>query len=62
MLRVAAVHRRHDRLAAANPRTSSVPQTARGCRAETRSKESSKVKTGAPEIVISRARIPAACT
>ena len=46
----------------ANPRTISVPQTARGCRVETRSKESSKVKTGAPEIVISGARIPAACT
>ena len=37
------------------PRTSSVPRTACGCRAETRSKESSKVKTGALEIVISRA-------
>ena len=56
------MHWRHDRLAAANPRTNSVTQTARGRRAETRSKESSKVKIGAPEIVISRARIPAACT
>ena len=56
------MHWRHDRLAAANPRTNSVTQTARGRRAETSSKESSKVKIGAPEIVISRARIPAACT
>ena len=45
MLEVAAVHWRYGELAAANPRASSVSQKARGCRAETLSKESSTVKT-----------------
>ena len=45
MLGVAAVHWRYGELAAANPRASSVSQKARGCRAETRSKESSTGKT-----------------
>ena len=52
MLGVAAVHWRHGELAAANPQASSVSQKARGCRAATRNKESSTVKTGAPEMVI----------
>ena len=62
MLGVAAVHWRHGELAAANRQASSVSQKARGCRAETRNKESSTVKTGAPEMVISGARIPGART
>ena len=62
MLGVADVHWRHGELAAANPQASSVPQKARGCRAETRNKESSRAKTGAPEMVISGARIPGART
>ena len=45
MLGVAAVHWRYGEFAAANSRASSVSQKARGCRAETRSKESSKVIT-----------------
>ena len=45
MLGVAAVHWRYGELAAANPQASSVSRKARGCRAETRSKESSTVKT-----------------
>ena len=45
MLGVAAVHCRHGELAAANSRASSISQKARGCCAETRSKQSSKVKT-----------------
>ena len=45
MLGVAAVHWRNGELAAANPRASSVSQKVRGCRAETRSKENSTVKT-----------------
>ena len=62
MLEVAAVHWRYGELAAENPRASSVSQKARGCRAETLSKDSSTVKTWAPEMVISGARIPAART
>ena len=62
MLGVAAVHWRYGEFAAANSRASSVSQKARGCRAETRSKESSTVKTSAPEMVISGARIPGART
>ena len=57
MLGVAAVHWRHGELAAANPQASSVSQKTRGCRAETRNKEGSTVKTGASEIVISGARV-----
>ena len=60
VLGVAAVHWRHGELAAANPRASSVSQKTRGCRAETRSKESSTMKTRAPEMVISGAHIPGA--
>ena len=59
MLGVAAVHWRHGELAAANPRASSVSQKARGCRAETRSNESSTVSA---EMVISGAHIPGART
>ena len=44
MLGVAAAHWRYGEFAAANSRASSVSQTARGCRAEKRSKESSKLK------------------
>ena len=60
MLGVAAVHWRHGELAVANPQANSVSQKARGCRAETRNKESSAVKIGAPEMVISGVRIPGA--
>ena len=45
MLGVAAVHWRYAELAAVSPRARSVSHNARGCRAETRSKESSTVKT-----------------
>ena len=45
MLGVAAVHWRYGEFAAASSRASSVPQKARGCRAETSSNGSSTVKT-----------------
>ena len=45
MLGVATVHWRYGELAAANPRARSVSHKTRGCRAQTRSKESSTVKT-----------------
>ena len=46
---VAAGHWHYGELAAASPRSSSVSQKARGCRAEARSKESSTVKLERPK-------------
>ena len=60
MLGVATVHWRYGELAATNPRARSVSHKACGCRAETRGKESSTVKTCAPEMAISGARTPGA--
>ena len=58
---MAAVHWRHDEIVVADPRTSSVSQTARGCGVSTRSKDSVEVKIGAPGARSAPARTSQKC-